>query len=144
MSKLYKFYFLFILIFLIISKASGDCELTLSLPDTAVEALKTLPENTGSLTLRLGAEFRDSEIVIPADRGITDVTLAPENEGKTTSLPGIMRICANGIPLTVAEGLDLENASLYGGSCVSGEEFALESSSLTIFGKICFVFGGGY
>lgn len=107
-------------------------------------AFETLPEDAGEVSVILPSNFSDAEMIIPAGRGITSISIAPASESGSAYLPDIIRICANGIPLTVGEGILLENASIYGGACVSGEDAQLASSDLTISGKTAFVFGGGF
>ena len=107
-------------------------------------AFETLPEDAGAVSMILPSNFSDAEMIIPAGRGITSLSIVPPAEPGSAYLPDIIRICANGGPLTVGEGILLENASIYGGACVSGGDVQLASSEVTISGKTAFVFGGGF
>lgn len=148
MSKYSKIVELILLILCIkFSCVSADLTLEASDLGSVSEALAAVSENAGEVTLRISLENlkeNDSKLEIPADRGITGITLLPADETKTLSLPGIERICANGVPLTIGNGIVLENASIYGGACVSGTDIRLETSSVTILGTVGFVFGGGF
>ena len=107
-------------------------------------AFETLPEDAGAVSMILPSNFSDAEMIIPAGRGITSLSIVPPAEPGSAYLPDIIRICANGVPLTVGEGILLENASIYGGACVSSGDVQLASSEVTISGKTAFVFGGGF
>lgn len=111
------------------------------------EAIESIPPDAGDVTLLLYRSIFDEEtdmiLQIPADRGITEMIIQPAKGIDRVSLPGLFRICANGIPLTIGKGLDFENGNIYGGACVSEGETVLERSAVTIEGKVAFVFGGG-
>lgn len=148
MSKISKIFIVFILMFCIIS-ANVRAELILDTSEfgSVTETLAAIPEKAGEITLKISKENlkeNDVKLEIPADRGITGITLLPADETKTLSLPWIERICANGVPLTIGEGIILENSSIYGGACVSGADVRLETSSVKLSGTVGFVFGGGF
>ena len=110
------------------------------------ETLNAIPQDAGRVTIRLWRsifEEQDGSLEIPADRGITEIRFEPDEYIPRVALPDLYRICANGIPLTIGEGLVFENASIYGGACVSEGETKLDRSSVTIEGQVAFAFGGG-
>ena len=146
-----KYSYLFAIVILMFSFISvpvhADLILDTSEFGSISDALDAVPENAGNITLRISKENlkeNDANLMIPSDRGITGITLIPADETKTLSLPGIERICANGVPLTVGKGIVLANASIYGGACVSGADVRLDASSVTLLGTAGFVFGGGF
>ena len=111
------------------------------------EALDAIPADAGNIDLLLAAGVfapDDARLEIPADRGITALRMLPADRTAPVSLPDLERICANGIPLEIGEGLEFENGSIYGGACVSKGETVIESSSVTVAGTVGFVFGGGF
>ena len=115
--------------------------------ETLNEALNSIPNDPSVVTLRFSSNNLkgfDTGLDVPADRNIKEFIILPGEDITGISLPELQRICAGGVPLTIGEGLLLENASIYGGACVSGEETQLEKSSLTISGTVGFVFGGGF
>ena len=136
---------IFLILFL---TTAAQADHTLSPSDFAsvTAAFDSLPADAGTVTVYLtpaGSGETETQIEIPADRGITGVLFLPAEGPEKVSLPDLERICANGVPVTIGEGLVLENASVYGGACVSGGETVLESSSVTVSGTVGFVFGGG-
>ncbi len=142
---------IFIIISLILcmnfSCVSADIILDTAEFGSVTDTMARVPENAGEVTLKISKENlkeNDAELEIPSDRGITGITILPADETKALSLPEIKRICANGVPLTVGAGIILENASVYGGACVSGMDVRLDASSVTITGTVGFVFGGGF
>ena len=148
MSKYSKLLLLVSLILCVIT-FSAEAEFTLDASEFAsvTEALAAVPDNAGEVSLKIfsnNLKENDAKLEIPSDRGITGITLLPADDTQTLSLPGIERICANGVPLTIGTGIILENASIYGGACASGEDVRLETSSVTILGTVGFVFGGGF
>ena len=148
MSK-YSVIFISVILMLSFIFSSAGADLTLDASDfgSVSDALAAIPEDAENVILKISKDNlkeSDAELDIPSDRGATGITLLPADETKTLSLPGILRICANGVPLTIGEGIVLENASIYGGACVSGGEVRLESSSVTLLGTVGFVFGGGF
>ena len=144
MRKILNLLFLFVLTFCLAPSASGDFTVDTAGFESIGSALETVPESAGSVTVLLHSGVNDEIVSVPTDRGITDIQFLPAEDGGTVSLPGIARICANGIPFVLGEGIILENAGIYGGECVSGTEKSLKTSSLTIFGLAGFVFGGGF
>ena len=148
MSNKIGFIIIFYLIFhLIYFPAFAGFTLDTADFNLITDALDALPENAGEVTLKISSDNlkeTDSNLTIPSDRGITGITIVPAEGSGTLSLPGIGRICANGVPLTIGAGLVLENASIYGGACASGEDIRLDSSSVTVLGTVGFVFGGGF
>lgn len=141
--------FIVVILILCVSISYASADLTLDASDfgSVSEALAAVPENAGEVTLKISdtnLKENNAKLEIPADRGITGLTILPADDTKALSLPGIERICANGVPLTVGAGIILENASIYGGACVSGGDVRLDTSSVTIIGTVGFVFGGGF
>ena len=147
MNKFLYFCLTFFLIFVLVSAVSADYTIDASDHDSLNEALESIPMDPGIVTLKISKhnlKDTDVEIYLPNDRNIKEFILTVSDNDPVVSLPEIARICANGVPLTIGEGLVLENASIYGGACVSGEKVQLESSSLTISATVGFVFGGGF
>lgn len=148
MSKYLKLFIIILLILYIkFSFVSADLTLETSEFGSVSAALAAVSENAGEVTLKISSndlKENDAKLDIPADRGISGITFLPADDSKILSFPGIQRICANGIPLTIGSGLSLENASVYGGACVSGTDVRLDASSVTIAGSVGFVFGGGF
>lgn len=136
--------------FLILCTVSAvSAELTIDTENygSVGEAINAIPMDAGKVTLKLSKqEFRDSDRIlnIPSDRNIKEIILLPKDDSKTLSLPELERICANGVPLTIGPGLNLENAGIFGGSCVSGTEAVLKTSDVTVEGSVGFLFGGGF
>ena len=136
-----------LLMFVMFSAAAGDYFIDGSAYDSLTEALDSVPQNPGAVTLKISMDNIkeiDNKIHLPSDRNIKEFILIKSDDSADVSLPEIERICANGVPLTIGEGIVLEYASIYGGACVSGKTASLKSSSLTISGTVGFVFGGGF
>lgn len=105
--------------------------------------MEGIPENAGVVTIYVTSVINEKNLQLPSDRGITELIIVPADGMGSISLPEIERICANGVPLVIGQGIGMENASIYGGACVSETETDLASSDLTIEGSVGFVFGGG-
>ena len=136
-----------LLMFVTFSPAAGDYFIDGSAYDSLTEALDSVPQDPGVVTLKISKDNikeNDNNINLPSDQNIKEFILIKSDDSAVVSLPEIERICANGVPLTIGEGIVLEYASIYGGACVSGETASLKSSSLTISGTVGFVFGGGF
>ncbi len=126
---------------------SADAVLNTADFGSITDALNAVPADAGTVTLFLAPDVfgaDDVRLEIPAGRGITAVRLLPAEGTEHLSLPELERICANGVPLEIGKGIELETASIYGGACVSGEEADLDTSSLRIGGIVGFAFGGGF
>lgn len=126
--------------------AYGEFAVNCADHDSLTEAILAIPEDAGKVIFRLEKDvFTESDAALdfPADRGITEIRILPPENVERVSLPGITKICANGIPLEIGEGVILENAAVYGGSCVSEGSAQLETSQVTVSGTVAFVFGGG-
>ena len=136
-----------LLLLINILPAAADHMLSAGDYGSITEMLDAIPEDAGAVTIRLWRsifEENDAILEIPADRGITEITFQPDEGIDRIVQPGLFRICANGIPITIGEGLTLENGNIYGGACVSEGEKHLEGSHVTIDGTVAFVFGGGF
>ena len=147
MSKYFCLLISVLLIFVLFSAAAGDYVIDSSEYDSLTEALESVPLQAGIVTLKLSKDIlkeSDSRLELPADRNIKEFIFTRSDDSTVISLPEVERICANGVPLTIGEGIVLEYASIYGGACVSGENASLKSSSLTISGTVGFAFGGGF
>ena len=110
-------------------------------------ALESIPDDAGIVTLKISSlnlKENDDVLNLPAEHGITEFLILPADGAENVFLPGITRICANGIPLTIGKGVWMENASIYGGACVSEGECQLDQTSITLSGMAAFVFGGGF
>ena len=140
---------LFVISLLLLTVIPSEADFTACAGDygSITEMINAIPENAGLVTLRLWRSiFEESDAIleIPADRGITGIIFEPDEGIEHIALPGLFRICANGIPLTLSEGLVFENGNIYGGACVSEGEAHLERSEVTVKGEVAFVFGGGF
>ncbi len=147
MSKLSCIFVSVLLIFILFSAAAGDYFIDAAEYASLTEALDSLPQDPGVVTLKLSKDKLkeyDSKLDLPSERNIKEIIFTKTDDSAAISLPEIERICANGVPLTIGEGIVLEYASIYGGACVSGESASLKSSSLTISGTVGFAFGGGF
>ena len=114
---------------------------------SVTEALRLVPEDAGKVTLKLsGSNLKetDNRLSLPSDKNISEFVLLPEDGLGSVSLPDVERICANGVPLVIGEGIIMENASIYGGACVSDGELSVNSSNIIVNGSVGFVFGGGF
>lgn len=135
-----------VLFLLTILPAAADFTLNADEYDSLSSAVDAIPADAGNVTVFLSGNKTDTEeppVMIPTDRGITELHLRPAPDRETVSLDGITRICANGVPLTVGSGIRMDNASIYGGACVFGMDASLSSSDLWIGGTVGYVFGGG-
>ena len=103
---------------------------------TVGEAFASLGENTGDLTLLLSEDLGETgDLVVPADRGITSLTL-DSGDGQNHTL-GAYRFFANGVPLTVDR---VKVRYLYGG----GLDRTVPSTKVTVRGgSIGWLMGGG-
>ena len=103
---------------------------------TVGEAFASLGENTGDLTLLLSEDLgEEGDLVVPADRGITSLTL-DSGDGQNHTL-GAYRFFANGVPLTVNRA---KVRYLYGG----GLDRTVPSTEVTVRGgSIGWLLGGG-
>lgn len=127
--------------------AAADVTLNAGDFSTLNEALTSLPRDAGRVTLLLPAGLtvtQEPELILPEDRGITELVLASAEEGTAAVMNGLIRICANGIPLTVGRDIRMDDVSLYGGACKSQGQSQLNSASVTVEGTVGFVFGGGF
>ena len=135
------------LLLLIVIPSEADYEACAGDYGSITEMINAIPENAGSVTIRLWRSIfdeNDAILEIPEDRGITGITFVPDEGIEHITLPGLFRICANGIPLTIGEGLVFENGNIYGGACASEGESHLKRSEVIIKGEVAFVFGGGF
>ncbi|MBQ6517716.1 MAG: hypothetical protein IJI14_03295 [Anaerolineaceae bacterium] len=148
MSKITQISILFSLMFLFTTlSAAADFVIDMDDHGSLTEALENIPMDAGIVTLKLSKQNlkdSDTKLSLPDDRNIKEFVIMPPDGSENISCPEMERICANGIPLTIGEGVALENASIYGGRCASGEEAQIETSNLTIAGSVGFVFGGGF
>ncbi len=147
MSKKSLYLITVLLMFCRIMPASADIILNTADFGSITDTLNAIPADAGNVSLLLGPGVfgeNDARLEIPAGRGITVIRMLPAGGIDHLSFPDLERICANGIPLEIGKGIELENASIYGGACVSGEEVSLETSSLRIEGIVGFAFGGGF
>ena len=125
----------------------ADLELDAGEFESVSAALESIPDEAGIVTLKISSwnlKENDAVLILPAERGITEFLILPADDITNVFLPGITRICANGIPLTIGEGVWMENAGIYGGACVSEGESRLDQTSVTLSGTVAFVFGGGF
>ena len=146
MRKYVEFLFVILLMFCSFGFVSGEFVIETDEYASVTEALAAIPMDSETVTLKLSkSNLKDNEtsIDLPYDRNIKEIIIIHDDNISEASFPLVERICANGVPLTIGEGITLENTSIYGGRCVSGEDASLESASLTISGKVGFVFGGG-
>lgn len=115
--------------------------------ESITEALQAVPENAGIVILKLsGSNLKETSnrLSLPSDKNISEFVFLPDDGHDSVSLPDVERICANGVPLVIGEGIIMENVSIYGGACNSEGELSVTSSSITVSGAVGFVFGGGF
>ena len=147
MSKINHLFVIILLSLLIVLPVCADAAINTAEYGSITEALDAIPEDAGNVSLMLAPGVfgtDDIQLDIPSDRGITSIRILPAEESGKVSLPDLERICANGIPVEIGKGVELEIASVYGGACVSGKEEKLATSSVTVCGTVGFVFGGGF
>lgn len=109
-------------------------------------AMQSLSQNAGNAVIYLnGPVTLNRQLEIPIGlTGLKSVTLASyDGEPVQISMGGSV-ICANGIPLTLEKGVNLNNGFLVGGYCVGQYDTeTAEDSLLIINGFAEFVIGGG-
>ena len=125
---------------------SVSAEFTVNAADhgSIAGALDAIPENAGEVIVYLAPGAPETDISIPADRGISSLQFLPAEGAERVLVTGSLRICANGVPFTLGEGIQMPDASIYGGNCASEGEHSLEKTSVTIAGAAGFVFGGSF
>ena len=109
-------------------------------------AMLSLNQNAGNAVIYLtGPVSLTQQIEIPYGlSGLRSVTLASYNGGPVEISMGGSVLCANGIPLTVEQGVNLRNGFLVGGYCVAQYDTEkAEDSVLIINGSADYVIGGG-
>ena len=109
-------------------------------------AMQSLSQNAGNAVIYLnGPVTLNRQLEIPIGlTGLKSVTLASyDGEPVQISMGGSV-ICANGIPLTLEKGVNLNNGFLVGGYCVGQYDTeTAEDSLLIINGFAEYVIGGG-
>lgn len=123
--------------------------------ETISAALKAIPIGTAEVTLRFRSTLanaqQDSIISIPeleqlqSVRFEADLSESELDEGRTFRADSVYYVYANGVPLSIGAGIELPNASIFGASSASGKALSsVESTQLSIGGKVANVYGGGY
>lgn len=112
---------------------------------TINDAIDLIPQNAGDYFVTLdSADISAATIELPTDRGLDHLTIEKAPATDHLNIVGLERIIANGISLTIGEGISLPDCSIYGGAYAGyGEELVLESSEIVLNGEAAFLFGGG-
>ncbi len=110
-------------------------------------AINAIGNNAGNAVIYLNGSVNiNSQIELPTDKnGLTSVTLASYTGSPVTISMGGSVICANGIPLTIEQGVTLTNGYLVGGKCVArySTTESVSESMLIINGNADYVISGG-
>lgn len=121
--------------------------------ETINAALKAIPVNASDVTLRIQSTLADAQqdtiISIPILEHLKSVSFEADRSQTDEERPfradSVYTIYANGIPLSISAGIEFPNASVFGGSSAAGEALSsVESTQLSISGKVANVYGGGH
>lgn len=111
------------------------------------QALASLPADAGSVTILVSAASSskdDALLILPSDKGITSLIIKTAAADENVSLPEVIECYANGIPLTIEEGVSLPNGSVFGGGYAPPNASAVVASAdITVNGNAAYVYGGG-
>ena len=110
-------------------------------------AVNAIGDNAGNVTIYLNSSVNlNSQIELPTGKkGLNSVTIASYTGAPVTVSMGGSVICANGVPLTIEQGVSLNNGFLVGGKCAAqyGQNQSVSESVLVINGNADYVIGGG-
>ncbi len=109
------------------------------------DAVNQIPMNAGNVTFCVTGSFaqNNNEVEIPANRGITGLTITPQGGNVTVTWAESTGFYANGIPTVIAKGITFSNGILYGGAnTINGQHSQLSSTFLDISGTVNTVVGG--
>ncbi len=123
--------------------AAADFYLNASDYASAADAVAAIPEDAGSVTFYFDSlcAWKDS-LTIPRNRGIASLRMIPAEGVKTASVPALIRIFADGIPLSIGAGMVMNETSVYGGTYSSAGCTVTVSTSVTCAGAVGYIFGG--
>ena len=110
---------------------------------TLDDAWRGLPSESGRVRILLDSiEQLDGIILIPEDRGITELILDSVNK-HSVYCPDA-RLYANGIPLVIGKNLTLTGMTVFGGGYAIGMvEKSYPSASIVVNGSVMDVYAGG-
>lgn len=115
--------------------------------NSLTQALASLPDDAGEVTIQIASQLKaeeDARVIVPSDKGITSLTIETPPGVEDVSLLQVVELYANGIPLTIGEGIVMPNGSIFGGAFADLYSSAtVESTNLNIFGSAAYVYGGG-
>ena len=110
-------------------------------------AVNSIGDNAGKVMIYLTGSTRiNAQIELPSGRkGLSSVTIASYTGAPVTVSMGGSVICANGIPLTIEQGVTMSDGFLVGGKCAAqyGQAQTVSESVLVINGEADYVIGGG-
>ncbi len=110
-------------------------------------AVRAIGDNAGNAVIYMNGSVNiNSQIELPiGKKGLTSVTIASYTGAPVTIAMNGSVICANGVPLTIEQGVSLTNGFLVGGKCAAqyGQKETVSESVLVINGNADYVIGGG-
>ncbi len=123
--------------------AAADFNLNASDYASAAEAVSAIPADAGEVTITFDAscEWNDS-LTIPRNKGITSLRMVPADGVAKASVPSLVSVFANGVPLTIGAGMFMNETSVYGGMYSAKECVMTLSTSVTCAGAVGYIFGG--
>lgn len=123
--------------------AAADFHLNASDYASAEDAAAAIPENAGAVTFFFDSLCEwNGTLTIPRNRGIDSLRLVPAEGVKTASVPSLISIFAEGIPLYIGAGMVMNETSIYGGTYSAAGCAELGSASVTSAGAVGYIFGG--
>ena len=109
-------------------------------------AISALNKNAGNAVIYINGSTGLTQLAeIPSNlTGLKSVTLASYTGAQATVSMNGSVICANGVPVSVEQGVSLTNGFLVGGSCIGqpGKK-SVDDSTIILNGSADFVIGGG-
>lgn len=131
-------------------EASAETTIVVEEPgeiSSLTQALASLPDDAGEVTLQIASHLtaeEDGRVIVPADKGITALTIETAPGVDQVALSRVIELYANGIPLTIGEGISMLNGSIFGGAFADQYSSAtVEATDLKIFGAVGYIYGGG-
>lgn len=115
--------------------------------ETLEEAFEKFPDHCKETLIQLSENVYGDPVVslsIPANKGITSLTIEGIDPDTTISVETIGELYANGIPFTLGENVSLPNAWIFGGMFAeNGKMRSVNETRITILGSSAYAFGGG-